>query len=109
MSDNGSTVTKSRGAKGSIILILWHYTWNDDIDDVGVEGQVFYIQYYFLWERYFSVLSGSEGGDYLDTGSSSSSSSSSGGGDYLDTSSDSSGSSSSGCSKRFYSAEVVVG
>ncbi len=48
------------------------------------------MQYYFLWERYFSVLSGSEGGDYLDTGSSSSISSS-GGGDYLDTSSGSSG------------------
>ncbi len=90
MSDNGSTITKSRGAKGSIILILWHYTWNYDIDDVGVEGRVFYIQYYFLWERYFSVLSGSEGGDYLDTGSGSSSSS--GGGDYLDTGSGSSGS-----------------
>ncbi len=27
MSDNGSTVTKSRGAEGSIILILWHYTY----------------------------------------------------------------------------------
>jgi hypothetical protein len=74
VSDNDSTITKSRGAKGSIILILWHYTRDDDTDDVGVEGRVLYIQYYFHWERYFSVLSGSEGGDYLDTGSSSSSS-----------------------------------
>jgi hypothetical protein len=48
VSDNGSTVTKSRGAKASIILILWHYNRNGDMDDVGVEGQVFYIQYYFL-------------------------------------------------------------
>ncbi len=48
------------------------------------------------------VLSGSEGGDYLDTGSSSNSSS--GGGDYLDT-----GSSSNSSSKRFCSAGVVVG
>ncbi len=92
MSDNGSTVTKSRGAKGSIILILWHYTWNDDMDDVGVEGRVFYIQYCYLWERYFSVLSGSGGGNYLNAGSSSSSSSSGGGG-YLNTSCSSSSSS----------------
>jgi hypothetical protein len=26
VSDNDNTVTKSRGAKGSIISILWHYT-----------------------------------------------------------------------------------
>ncbi len=71
MSDNGSTVTKSRGAKGSIILILWHYTWNEDTDYIGVGRRVFYIQYYYFWERYFSDLSGSEGGDYLDTSSSS--------------------------------------
>ncbi len=38
-------------------------------------------------ERYFSVLSGSEGGGYLGVGSSSSSSRGSGSGDYLDTSS----------------------
>ncbi len=73
MSDNDSTVTKSRGLKGSIILILWHYTWDDDTNNIGVEGLVFYTILFSL-ERYFSVLSGSEGGDYLDIGSSSSSS-----------------------------------
>jgi hypothetical protein len=73
VSDNDSTVTKGRSAKGSIISILWHYTRDDDTDGVEVEGRVFYIQYYFLWERYFSVLVSSEGGGYLDTGSSSSS------------------------------------
>jgi hypothetical protein len=66
---------KTRGAEGSIILILWHYTWNDDVDYVGFGGRVFYLQYNYFWERYFSNLSDSEGGDYLDTGSSSSSSS----------------------------------
>jgi hypothetical protein len=45
--------------------------------NVGFGRQVFYIQYYYFWERYFSDLSGSEGGDYLDTGRSSSSGSSS--------------------------------
>jgi hypothetical protein len=75
------------------------------MEGVEVEGRLFYVQYYYLWERYFLVLSGSEGGDYLDISSSSSSSgggdyldtsnssSSSGGGDYLDTGSSSSGSS----------------
>ena len=60
--------------------------------NVRFGGRVFYIKYYYFWERYFSDLSGSEGGDYLDT-SSCSSSGSSGGGDYLDTGSSSSGSS----------------
>jgi hypothetical protein len=114
VSDNGSTVTKSRGAKGSIILILWHYTRCDNTDNVEVEGRVF-DTILFLLERYFSVLSGSGGGGCLDTSSSSSSngsssrgnSSSSGGaeiistlvtvvavgrgGDYLDTCCSSSG------------------
>ncbi len=87
VSDNDSTVTKSRSAKGSFILILWHYTWDDDTDNVGVEGRVFYTILFPL-ERYFSVLSGSEGGDYLDTSSSSGgsgSSSSSGGAEIIST------------------------
>jgi hypothetical protein len=76
VSDNGSTVTKSRGAKGSIILVLWHYTRYGDTDNVEVEGRVFGT-ILFLLERYFSVLSGSDGGGCLDTSSSSGSSSSS--------------------------------
>ncbi len=40
---------------------------------VGFREQVFYIQYYYFEERYFSDLSGFEGGDYLDTGRGSSS------------------------------------
>jgi hypothetical protein len=76
VSDNGSTVTKSRGAKGSIILVLWHYSRYGDTDNVEVEGRVF-DTILFLLERYFSVLSGSDSGGYLDTSSSSGSSSSS--------------------------------
>jgi hypothetical protein len=76
VSDNGSTVTKSRGTKGSIILVLWHYTRYGDTDNVEVEGRVF-DTILFLLERYFSVLSGSDGGGYLDTSSSGGSSGSS--------------------------------
>ncbi len=56
------------------------------MDNVGVEGRVFYTILFSL-ERYFSVLSGSEGGDYLDTSSSSSGSSSrsSGGAEIIST------------------------
>ncbi len=79
MSDNGSTVTKSRGAKGSIILILW--------DEYSV-------QYYFFWNdtsRFSLILKVGiisapvvavvvvavvvvvvAGGDYLDAGDGSS-------------------------------------
>ncbi len=55
------------------------------MDNVGVEGRVFYTMLFSL-KRYFSVLSGSEGRGYLDIGSGSSSSGSSSG-DHLDASS----------------------
>ncbi len=32
-----------QGRLGSIILVLWHFTYSDDKDDVENEGQVFYI------------------------------------------------------------------
>ncbi len=40
---------------------------------IGFKERVFYIQCYYFEERYFLGLSSSEGGDYLDTGRSSSS------------------------------------
>ncbi len=58
------------------VLLSWYYGTildNDDMANIGSRGRVLSIQYYSFWERYFSDLSGSEGGDYLDTGRSSSS------------------------------------
>ncbi len=31
-----------QGRLGSIILVLWHFTYNDAKDDVDDEGRVFY-------------------------------------------------------------------
>jgi hypothetical protein len=65
------------GAGVMKVLLFWYYgtiIGNDDMANTGFGRRVFSIQYYYFWERYFSDLSSSEGGDYLDTGRSSSSS-----------------------------------
>jgi hypothetical protein len=58
------------------VLLSWYYGTildNNGMANMGFGRQVFYIQYYYFWKQYFSDLSGSEGGDYLDTSRSSSS------------------------------------
>ncbi len=57
MSENDCKIIRSRGAIGSNILALEHYTGNNDTASIRLRERVSLIQYYWFLERYFSRLS----------------------------------------------------
>ncbi len=64
------TVAQLLRAGALQVPLFWYYGTildNNDTASMGLGGRVYFIQYYWFWEWYFSRLSGSEGRNYLDT------------------------------------------